>query len=100
MENLVLDAGVGAKRYKMLRNKLDKRQLSTLLRIQKFIDKVYITSYAEVHRIWTLPTMTEEVWFNYLNLFSDTYFEEVAFLKVARRALKADFVAFFKEKNG
>jgi len=99
MENLVLDAGVGAKRYKMLKTKIDRRQLSTLLRMQEFLNKVYVGSYAEVHRIWTLPSMTEEVWFNYLNLFSDTTFEEVDLLKVARRKLKADFVTYYKEKN-
>lgn len=96
MENLTLDAGVGAKRYKALAEKLDKKRKDTLKRTLEFLEHVQANEYAEVHRIWTLPTMTEEVWFNYLNLFADTEFDEVRILKKARKDLKAAYVIFFK----
>ena len=96
MENLTLDAGVGAARYKALGQKLDKKRATTLERVYDFLNDVYIREYAEVERIWTLPTMTDEVWFNYLNLFGDTAFEEVGLLKQARKDLKKAYVEFFK----
>lgn len=96
MENLTLDAGVGAARYKALGQKLDKKRLATLERTYDFLSDVQTREYAEVERIWILPTMTSEVWFNYLNLFGDTEFEEVTLLKKARKALKKAYVEFFK----
>lgn len=99
MEDLTLDAGVGATRYKALGQKLDKKRKFTLERTLEFLRKVQIAEYAEVERIWTLPTMSPDVWFNYLNLFGDTPFEEVALLKQARKALKKAYVEFFKSNK-
>jgi len=96
MENLTLDAAVGTKRYKALAERLDKKRPATLKRTLEFLQDVREKEYKEVNRIWTLPTMTDEVWFNYLNLFPDTDFEETALLKKARKALKMRYVAFFK----
>jgi hypothetical protein len=96
MENLTLDAGVGAARYKALGEKLDKKRAKTLERTYDFLCDVHIREFAEVERIWTLPSMTPDVWFNYLNLFGDTVFEEVALLKKARKDLKKAYVEFFK----
>jgi len=55
--------------------------------------------WAKVHRIWNLPTMTPEVWENYLTLFGDTDFHEVKLLRVARKALRSKYAAFFKKKK-
>ena len=97
MENLTLDASVGAKRYKALGEKLDKKRPDTLKRTLNFLEQVRVNEYEEVVRIWTLPTMNEDVWFNYLNLFGDTTFDEVRLLKKARKNLKIVYVSFFKE---
>jgi len=96
MENLTLDAGVGAARYKKLYAKLDKKQLATLERTHDFLQDVQVREYAEVQRIWTLPCVSEETWFNYLNLFPDTDFEEVILLKKARKELKKAYVEFHR----
>jgi len=99
MRTLTLDAGVGVKRYQKLGANLDRKKPKTLERIYELLIDVHENEYKEVERIWTLPTMSEDVWFNYLNIFSDTEFEEVTLLKQARKLLKGRYVAFFKTQT-
>jgi len=99
MKQLTLQAGVGAKRYEALAEKLEKRHPETLQSIHDHLFDMRSNEWAEVHRIWTLPTMTEDVWCNYLTLFGDTIFHEVRLLRFARKALHSKYVGFFKKKK-
>jgi len=78
-----------------LENKLD----ITIERTLEFLEDVFKNEYAEVLRIWTLPSMTEEVWKNYKTIFDNQDFDEIKLLKKARRALKGRYVAFFNTKT-
>ena len=99
MEQLTLEAGVGPKRYASLVRRLEHKKEDTLKRTLAFLQDVSKHEYFEVHRIWNLPTMTPEVWQNYVTIFDDTDFEELALLKKARKALKSRYAAFFQKKK-
>lgn len=99
MRELTLDSGVGVKRYERMVKNIERKRTHTIERIYNFLADVYEHEWCEVHRVWTLPTMSEDVWFNYLNLFSDTHFPEVYLLKAARKNLKARYVAFYKPQK-
>lgn len=96
MRKLTLDAGVGEKRYESLATRLEKKHSDTLDRILAFLKDVSGNEYCEVHRIWNLPTMTQEVWDNYITLFDDVAFEELVLLRAARKKLKARYAEFFR----
>lgn len=96
MSKLTLEAGVGEKRYASL---VKKTQKAAVLRVSEFLHDVSKNEYFEVHRIWNLPSMTDEVWNNYLVLFDDVDFPEMKLLRNARRELRGRYSAFFKPKK-
>lgn len=98
MEKLTLEAGVSAKQYEKLVRGIERKSQDIIWQYYEFFCNVYEREYAEVHRIWTLPSMTEEVWENYYTLFRDTPFEEVTLLREARKSLKEKYVAFWKNR--
>ncbi len=99
MRDLTLDSNVTVLMYDKFIQNIGKQKYLTLTRTHTFLRKVREEEYAEVYRIWVLPTMTPEVWENYLVLFFETTFPEVTLLIKARRNLRKRYSEFHKAKK-
>lgn len=93
-------AGVSQVNWNLLLERLPKYTEDQIDKLTSFLTNLKNKEWLNVHRTWTLPNATPQMWENMETMFSDTTFPEYIILDRHRKLLAATCRRFLTSFNG